>query len=89
MALQLWLRGLRTQHTLRENGGSGSSVASSCGIGHRGNSDLVLLWLWHRLAAAAPIQPLAQKFPYAEGAALKRKKEKKNKNLNIYFQNIN
>ena len=28
-------------------------------IGRRGGSDLVLLWLWHRLAAAALIRPLA------------------------------
>ena len=34
--------------------------------------DLVLLWLWCRLAAAAPIQPLAQELPYAAGVALKR-----------------
>ena len=35
---------------------------------------LLLLWLWNRLAAAAPIQPLAQEFPYAAVVALKRKK---------------
>ena len=39
--------------------------------------DLTWLWLWRRLAAAAPIQPLAWKLPYAAGAALKRKKKKK------------
>ena len=32
--------------------------------------------LWCRLAAAAPVQPLAWKLPYAMGAALKRKKKK-------------
>ena len=32
--------------------------------------DLVLPWLWRRLAAAAPIQPLAWELPYAIGAAL-------------------
>ena len=31
----------------------------------------LLLWLWYRLAAVAPIRPLAWKFPYAVGAALK------------------
>ena len=31
----------------------------SCGIGHRHGSDPVLLWLWHRPAAVAPIRPLA------------------------------
>ena len=34
-------------------------------VGHRCGSDLVLLWLWCRPAAAAPIQPLAWKLPYA------------------------
>ena len=36
------------------------------------NSDLALLWLWHRLASAALIQPLAWELPYAVYAALKR-----------------
>ena len=35
--------------------------------------DLALQWLWHRLAAAAPIQPLAWELPYATGVALKSK----------------
>ena len=43
----------------------------SCGVGHRHGSDPVLLWLWHRLAAVAPIKP-----PYAMGAALKSQKKK-------------
>ena len=34
--------------------------------------DLVLLWLWCRLSAAALIRPLTWKFPYAADAALKR-----------------
>ena len=46
--------------------------AGSCGVGHRRGSDLVLLWLWRRPAAVAPIQPLAWEPPYAMGAALKR-----------------
>ena len=33
----------------------------------------MLLWLWHRLAAAAPIPPLAWELPYAAGVALKGK----------------
>ena len=33
----------------------------------------VLLWLWHRLAAVAPIQPLTWAFPCATGVALKNK----------------
>ena len=46
-----------------------------CGVGCRSGSDLMLLWLWLRLAAVAPIQPLAWEPPYALGAA--RKKERK------------
>ena len=49
----------------------------SCGVGHRRSLDLVLLWLWCRLAAKAPIQPLAWEPPYASGSALKRQKTKK------------
>ena len=52
----------------------------SCGVGHRCGLDPVLLRLWHRLAAMAPIQPLAWELPYALGAALKRKRKKKKKN---------
>ena len=43
----------------------------SCGVGSRYSLDLALLWLWHRMAAAAQIQPLAWELPYAVGAALK------------------
>ena len=35
-------------------GVKGSCVAMSCGVGCRHSSDLVLLWLWPGLAAAAP-----------------------------------
>ena len=45
----------------------------------QGIRDLVLLWLWHRLTAATPIQPLAWERPYAEGLALKGQKKKKKK----------
>ena len=48
----------------------------SCGVDCRCGSDLALLWLWCRLAVAAPIQPQASKLPYATGSALKRKKKK-------------
>ena len=46
----------------------------SCGVGHRRGPDPVLLWLWCRLAAVAPIHPLAWELPYAKGVALKSKK---------------
>ena len=39
--------------------------------------DLASWWLWHRLAAVAPIRPLAWGPPYAMGADLKRLKKKK------------
>ena len=43
------------------------------GVGHRGGSDPVLLWLWCKPAAVASIGPLAWEPPYA---ALKKKKRK-------------
>ena len=51
------------------------TLAVSCGIGHRGGSDLVLLWLWHRPAAVAPNRPLSWELPYSLGATLKRPKK--------------
>ena len=52
-------------------------MAVNCGVGCRRDSDLVLLWLWHRLAAVATIQPLAWEPTCAVGVALKS--ENKNK----------
>ena len=46
----------------------------SCGVGHRKGLDPELLWLWHRLAAAAPIQSL-----YGPKKQKKKKKKKKKK----------
>ena len=37
--------------------------------------DPTLLWLWCRLEAGAPIQPLVWELPYAESAALKKKEK--------------
>ena len=51
----------------------------SCGVGCRCGSYLALLWLWHRPAATAPIEPLAWEPPHAMGVALERQKEKKKK----------
>ena len=48
----------------------------SCGVGRRHSLDLMLLWLWHRLATIAPIRPLAWEPPYAVGVALESKKKK-------------
>ena len=51
-------------------------VAVSCGVGRRRGLDLMLLPLWGRPAAIAPIRPLAWKRPYAVSADLKKKKKK-------------
>ena len=50
----------------------------SYGVDHQG-SDPVLLWLWRRLAAVAPIWRLAWEPSYAVGAGLESKKKKKKK----------
>ena len=47
----------------------------SCDVDGRRGSELAMLWLWRRLAAAALIQPLAWEFPYAVDAALKNNKK--------------
>ena len=53
----------------------GSGVTVSCGVGHRHDLDPMLLCLWCRLAAAAPIRLLARELPYAAGEALKKNKK--------------
>ena len=62
--------------------GRGSSIAVSCGVGHKCGSDplllLLWLWLWHRLAAIAPTQALAWELPHAL---------EKNKNKQIDLKN--
>ena len=45
-----------------------------------------MLRLWRRLAAIAPIQPLAWEHQYVEGVALKSKKKKKRMNSMISRQ---
>ena len=60
----------------------------SFGVGHRCGLDPVLLWLWRRLVATAPIRPLAWEHTYAESAALekaKRQKKKKKKYLYCFY----
>ena len=44
---------------------------------------MALLWLWHRLAAVAPIQPLVWEPPYCKGAALKSNNNNNNNNKYI------
>ena len=48
----------------------------SCGVGSRHGLDPALLWLWHWLAAAATIGPLAWEPLYAPGVALKSKNKR-------------
>ena len=58
----------------------------SCGVGRRRASDPVLLWLWRRPVATAPIRPLAWELPYAPGVALKKKKtEKQFYHVTLFF----
>jgi len=52
----------------------------SCGVGCRRSSDPVLLWLWRRPVATAPIRPLAWESPYAAGAAQRNSKKTKQTN---------
>ena len=65
----------RNPTKIYEDAGSipeGSSVAVNCGVSIRCALDPALLWLWHRLAAAALIQSLAWELSYVMGTALKR-----------------
>ena len=52
-----------------------SSIARSCGIGHRHSSDLALFWLWYRPAATALIGPPVWELPYASSVAVKMQKK--------------
>ena len=56
-------------------------MAASCDVGCRCGSDLALLWVWSRLAAAALIQVLAWELPYT----LKRKKKRGGEYNYIYL----
>ena len=53
----------------------------SCGVGRRHGLDPALLWLWRRLAATAPVQPLAWEPPYAARAAQEMTKRPKKKEV--------
>ena len=59
----------------------------SCSVGCTHGSDPELPWLWHRPGATAPIGPLDWEPPYAEGAAVKRKK-KRDKNKKKEFSEV-
>ena len=69
----MWVQSLALLSGLRFRG------AVSSGVVHRGGWDPVLLWLWCRPAAAAPVGPQAWELPYATPAALRKKKKEKKK----------
>ena len=72
-------------------GVKGSDIAVSCGEGRRHGLDLVLLWLWPRLAAVAPIQPLDWELPCALDAALEETRNyptKKYPAQMVLYQNL-
>ena len=57
-------------------GVKGSGIAVSCGIGHRQDSNLMLLWLWCRPAPVAPVQPQAWELLCDLGVALKKEEKR-------------
>ena len=65
--MRLWVQSLALFSKLR---------IKRCHELSRRGSNLILLWLWHRPAAVAPIQLLAWEAPYASGETLKSKKPK-------------
>ena len=64
--------------------GWGSGVAMSCGVGCRHSSDLALQWLWHSLAAVAPIGSLAQGTSICHGCNPKKQKKERKKERKRY-----
>ena len=60
---------------------SGWRIQCCCELGCRSQTRLGS-WLWCRLAAVAPIRPLAWELPCSAGVALKRQKKKKSLTLN-------
>ena len=57
--------------------GRGYGIAVNCVVGHTCGSDPALLGIWYRLAAIAPISPMAWELPFAMSVALKKQKTKK------------
>ena len=74
-----WLVCMRMQvQSLALLSGLRIRVAMSCGVGHRHGPDPMLLWLWCRQAAAAPIQSLGT-FICRRCSPKKTKRKKKEK----------
>ena len=74
---QIRLETMRLQvRSLASLSGLGIDVAVSCGVGCRRDLDLALLWLWHRLAAIAPIGPLVWNLHMPQCGPKKTKKKR-------------
>ena len=58
-------------------------LALISGVGHRCDSDPALLWLWHRLAAAAPIWPPCLGTSICLGCGPKKTKQKQKQKQNL------
>ena len=71
--MRTWVQSLALLSGLR------TGIALSCSADHSYGSDPALLWLWCRLAAAAPMRPLAWKHPHVTGSAPKCKNKRTNK----------
>ena len=56
-------------------------LRSHVAVGCRCGSDPMLLWLWCKPMATAPIQPLAWEPPYVAGAAQEMAKRQKKKRI--------
>ena len=65
--------------------GQGSSIARNCGVGHKRGSDPVLLWLWCRPAAVAPIRLLAWGLTYAADVLKSKERNKQKRYMYPYF----
>ena len=68
--------------------GWGSGITVNCGVGSRHGLDPMLLWLWCRMAAAAPTGPLAWVPPYTAGVALEKAKRQKRQKKKKEHENL-
>ena len=87
----MWVSRLKAQHSFYEDAGlipglpqqvKDLGIAASCGVGHRCGLDPVLRLVVAQPAAAALIRPLAWELPYAAGAVLNKRTNKKTKPQN-------
>ena len=71
ISMRVWVRSLASLSV------KDPMLPVGCGVGHRGGSDPMVLWLWCRPAAAALIQPLAWELSYATYSRGPKKQRKK------------